>query len=410
MAKFSYKGRDERGGLVSGMLDSDSPAGIARILQGRGIIPVAIAEAQSAAKTVNPVGGKQRKGRKKPALEDLMFFCRQMHTLTRSGVPLIRGLAGLAESTRNDVLSRVLREVIRDLEGGYGLSQAFNQHGEIFPPLIIGILQVGENSGRVDEAFLQLAGHLERERDTRERMKTAMRYPTMVLGAIGMAMAVINLFVIPAFARVFAGFNAELPWATRILLGTSSFAVRYWPLLLGGLVLLIWLWLRFIRTDKGQLWWDRIKLRLPVIGPVMTKTTLARFARSFAMMMKSGVPIVQGLTLLGGAVDNTYMAGVLAELRRSIERGESIGRTAAGLGLFPPLVLQMIEVGEESGRLEEMLEEVADFYDGEVDIDLKNLSTAIEPILLLIVGVMVLVLALGVFLPMWDLGKAAMRH
>lgn len=410
MAKFSYKGRDERGGLVSGMLDSDSPAGIARILQGKGIIPVAIAEVQSAAKTVNPVGGKRRKGRKKPALEDLMFFCRQMHTLTRSGVPLIRGLAGLAESTRNDVLSRVLREVIRDLEGGYGLSQAFNQHGEIFPPLIIGILQVGENSGRVDEAFLQLAGHLERERDTRERMKTAMRYPTMVLGAIGMAMAVINLFVIPAFARVFAGFNAELPWATKILLGTSSFAVHYWPLLLGGLALLIWLWLRFIRTGKGQLWWDRTKLRLPVVGPVIMKTTLARFARSFAMMMKSGVPIVQGLTLLADAVDNAYMTGLLVDLRRSIERGESVGRTAASLGLFPPLVLQMIEVGEESGRLEEMLEEVADFYDGEVDIDLKNLSTAIEPILLLIVGVMVLILALGVFLPMWDLGKAAMRH
>lgn len=410
MARFSYKGRDERGVLVSGYLDSDSPAGIARMLQGKGIIPVAINEAQPAVKTATPLGGKPRKSRKRPELEDLMFFCRQMHTLTRSGVPLIRGISGLAETTRNDVLARALREVIHDLEGGYGLSQAFNQHGKIFPPLIIGILQVGENSGRVDEAFLQLAAHLERERETRERMKTAMRYPTMVLGAIGMAMVIINLFVIPAFARVFAGFNAELPWATKILLGTSSFAVRYWPFLLIGFGALIWLWLRLIRTEKGRLWWDRIKLRLPVVGPVILKTTLARFARSFAMMMKSGVPIVQGLTLLAGAVDNAHMALLLTDLRRSIERGESISRTAAGLGLFPPLVLQMIEVGEESGQLEEMLEEVADFYDGEVDIDLKNLSTAIEPILLLVVGVMVLILALGVFLPMWDLGKAAMKH
>lgn len=339
-----------------------------------------------------------------------MFFCRQMYTLVRSGVPLIRGISGLGETTRNAVLSNALREVIRDLEGGYGLSQAFNQQSEIFSPMIIGILQVGENSGRVDEAFLQLARYLERERDTRARVKAAMRYPVMVLAAIAMAVAVINLFVIPAFAKVFAGFNAELPWATRILLGTSNFTMNYWPLLMGVVALSVWLWVRFIRTAKGRRWWDRRKLQLPVLGPVITKATLARFARSFAMTMKSGVPLIQGLTLVAGAVDNAYMAELFADLRRSIERGESISRTAAGLGLFPPLVLQMIEVGEESGRLDEMLEEVADYYDREVDTDLKNLGSAIEPILLLVVGGMVLILALGVFLPMWDLGKAAIRH
>ena len=409
MSRFAYKGRDGQGALVEGVLDSDSPASVAKTLQARAVIPISIAELKKAPKAAAATR-RERKGKRKPDLDDLMFFCRQMNTLVRSGVPLIRGISGLAETTRNDLLSHALRDVIRDLEGGYGLSQAFNQHPELFSPMIIGILQVGENSGRVDEAFLQLAAYLERERETRARIKAAMRYPAMVIGAIGMAMVVINLFVIPAFAKVFAGFGTDLPWATRILLGTSKFSVDFWPFLLALAALCGWLWVRFLASEKGRLWWDRRKLKLPVIGSIVNQATLARFARSFAMMMKSGVPITQSLTLLGAVVDNAHIAGLLTDLRRAIERGDSVGRTAASLGLFPPLVLQMIEVGEESGRLENMLEEVADFYDREVDMDLKNLSTAIEPILLLIVGGMVLILALGVFLPMWDLGKVAMQH
>jgi len=409
VARFSYKGRDSQGVLVEGVVESDSPAGVARILQSRALVPVNIAELKQDARAETP-GAATRTNRRKPDLDDMMFFCRQMHTLARSGVPLVRGLNGLADTTRSGVLAVALREVVGDLEGGYGLSQAFNQHPAIFSPMIIGILKVGESSGRVDEAFLHLAGYLERERDTRSRVQAAMRYPAMVLAAIGAAMLVINLFVIPAFARVFAGFNAELPWATKILLATSEFSVRYWPALLAGFIGLGWLWLRFIRTPKGRLWWDGFKLRLPVVGAIVNKSMLARFARSFAMVMKSGVPIVQGLGLIAGAVDNAHVAGQVGEMRRGIERGESVGRTAAALGVFPPLVLQMIDVGEESGQLDTMMEEVANFYDREVDLDLKNLSTAIEPILLLIVGAMVLILALGVFLPMWDLGRAAIKH
>jgi MSHA biogenesis protein MshG len=408
MSKFAYKGRNGQGGAVEGVQEGESPAAVARLLSARGVTPIAIRPVAEEKRAEGSLGSI-RLGRGKPSADDLMFFCRQMHTLTRSGVPLIRGVAGLAESTRNERLAEGLRQVIRDLEGGYSLSHAFNQHPDLFSPLIVGILQVGENTGRVDESFRQLAFYLERERDTRNRMKTAMRYPVMVLVAIGVAMAVINLFVIPAFAKVFAGFNAELPWATRVLLTSSRFTVEYWPFVFGGIALVIWGWLRYIRTETGRLWWDRHKLRLPVVGPILLKSTLGRFARSFAMMLKAGVPLVQGLSLLTAAVDNAYVGGLLVDMRRAIERGDSIGHTAAGLGLFPALVLQMIEVGEETGRLDEMLVEVADYYDAEVDLDLKNLGTAIEPILLLIVGVMVLILALGVFLPIWDLGKVAIR-
>ncbi|MDD5033322.1 MAG: type II secretion system F family protein [Methylococcaceae bacterium] len=410
MTQYSYKGRDPHGELVSGLLDSNSPAGCARILMGRGITPISIEQAKSVVKSGSVLGGRIRRSHGKPDLDDLIFFCRQMHTLVHSGVPLIQGMAGLVETTRSSVLAKTLGLIIRELEAGYGLSQTFGHHGEIFPPMIIGILQVGESSGRIGEAFLRLSGYLERESDTRNRVKTAIRYPVMVLVAITLALGVINLFVIPAFAKVFAGFNTELPWATQILLATSNFAVHHWPWVLLGLAFSVWLWQRFIRTQAGRLWWDRRKLSLPVIGPIIINSTLGRFARSFAMMMKSGVPIIQSLTILAEALDNAYVAGLIIDLRRSIERGDSISHTAAELEIFPPLMLQMIAVGEESGRLDEMLDAVADYYDREVDFDLKNLSTAIEPILLLVVGGMVLILALGVFLPIWDLGRAAMRR
>jgi len=410
MAKFQYQGRQAGGGAVQGVLESESAAAAARVLQARGIVPVAIRESREAAAAAAAGPARARRSRRKPELEDLMFFCRQMYTLTRSGVPLIRGINGLAETTRNELLSATLKQVIRDLEAGYGLSQAFNQHPAVFSPMMVGTIQVGENSGRVDEAFLLLSVYLQRERETRVRMKAAMRYPAMVVIAIVLAMGVINLWVIPAFAKAFAGFKAELPWATQVLLATSHFTVEYWPVMAVAAVVAVWLWLRFIATERGRLWWDRQKLRLPVVGPILTKASLARFARSFAMMMRSGVPLLQSMLLLGGAVDNAHMAQLFTGMRSSIERGESISRTAASLGLFPPLVLQMVEVGEESGRLEEMLDEVAQYYDGEVDTDLNNLGSAIEPILLLVVGAMVLVLALGVFLPIWDLGKAALHR
>lgn len=406
MPQFAYRVRDSGGRLVEGLLDGDNAAAIAKQLQTQGLIPISI-------QLRTREGSPRRKPslrRRAPSMDDLMLFCRQMSTLAKSGVPITRGLSGLAETSRNACLAQALKLVVRDVETGHNLSHAFNQHSRVFPPILIGILQVGENSGRVDESFRLLAAHFERERDTRTKMQSAVRYPLMVLGAIAVAMVVINLFVIPAFAKVFAGLKAELPWATQILLTTSQFAVQYWPIVLGASTLSVWLALRFIATARGRLWWDGLKLRLPVVGPVINHITMGRFARTFAMMMKSGVPISQGLVLLAEAVDNRRLGLLILNVRRGIERGELIARAAGAQKFLPPLALQMLEVGEESGRLDEMLDELAAYYDREADVGLANLNSAIEPILILVVGVMVLILALGVFLPIWDLGKAAIKH
>jgi MSHA biogenesis protein MshG len=283
------------------------------------------------------------------------------------------------------------------------------RHPDCFSPFYLSMVRVGEMTGRLEEVFLRLFDHLEFDRDMRGRVKTALRYPTFVVVAMLVAMVVVNVFVIPQFENVFASFHAELPLMTRILVGTSRFTVAYWPallLLVAGVVAGFTAWVGSVR---GRLAWDRYKLRIPIAGKIIHKATMARFARSFALSMRSGVPIVQALTVVSQTVDNAWLSMRIEHMRDGVERGESILRTSTASGVFTPVVLQMVAVGEESGSLDDLMDEIAQMYEREVDYELKTLSSQIEPILISFLGVMVLVLALGVFLPIWDLGKAALH-
>jgi len=277
---------------------------------------------------------------------------------------------------------------------------------KIFSHLYVSMIQVGENTGRLDESFLQISEYLELEKGTRDRIKAALRYPVIVIVAIAAAIAVINLFVIPAFAKVYSGLNAELPWATKVLIATSNFTVANWPFILAGLIFIYAGIVMYIRTDNGRYKWDKYKLRLPIIGSIINRSLLARFSRSFAMATRAGVPLIQTMTVVSRAADNSYISERILDMRNGIERGDTLTRTAAATNLFTPLVLQMMSVGEETGAVDDLLQEVAEYYEREVDYDLKNLSAAIEPILIVAIGIMVFILALGVFLPMWDLAGA----
>jgi len=268
---------------------------------------------------------------------------------------------------------------------------------------------VGETTGRLEEIFLRLYHHLEFQDFMRGQVKSALRYPTFVIVAMAIAMVIINVFVIPTFAKVYRGFGAKLPLITQWLIGFSDFMVVGWPwmlMILAGSITGFKLW---VRTTDGRLSWDRFKLRVPVAGKIVLKATIARFARSFALATRSGVPIVQGLTLTAQTVDNAWVSQQIDRMREGVERGESVLRTATNSGVFTPVALQMIVVGEESGSLDDMMDEVADMYQREVEYELKTLSSQIEPILIVCLGVLVLILALGVFLPIWDLGTAAMK-
>jgi MSHA biogenesis protein MshG len=409
MASFRYSGRNAEGGKVVGLIDANSVDAVAAELREKNVTPLTIEEQDAVdADVFAAINEKLRS--KKVDLEELIIFCRQMYSLTKAGVPIIRAIAGLGESNRNRYFREVLQQVRADLEGGVSMATALNSHPKVFGTLFVSMVSVGENTGQLDQAFRQLASYLDLERETRKRIKQATRYPLFVLGAMGVAMTVINLFVIPAFAKVFAQFHAQLPWPTRFLIGTSQFFEDFWwlmALVLGGALYGFFKWLE---TEPGALKWDQIKLRLPIVGGIFERIALARFTRTFAMMYKAGVPLLQTLSINSVSVGNKYIGQAILSMREGVERGEALTRSASASGLFTPLVLQMMAVGEETGAIDDLFIEVADFYEQEVDYDLSQLASAIEPILIVAMGVMVLILALGVFLPMWDLASAAKGH
>ena len=405
MPLFQYKGRNPRGEAVSGHIEATTPDAVAHQLFNTGIIPIDIIEAKPGQDVLRALRGKFGEG--KVSLEELVLFCRQMYTLLKAGVPLMQSLRGLRDSSQNPALVKVIASLNESLDAGLDLNSALKRHPKIFSSLFINLVQVGEATGNLDGAFLQLAKYLELEKDTRERIKTAVRYPMFVLIAIATAMLIINIYVIPAFAKIYAGFRTELPWATKLLIATSHFTVNYWyvvALIAAAVVIGLRL---YVGTPAGRYNWHRHKLKLPIIGGIIYRATLARFARSLSVTMKAGIPLVQGLTVVSRAVDNDFISSRIVQMRDGVERGETIAHTAATTALFPALVIQMISVGEDTGALDDLMNDVAEYYEREVDYDLKNLSSSIEPLLIVAIGVMVLILALGVFLPMWDLGKAA---
>lgn len=407
MAHFAYKGRDAGGKLVEGVLEGPSAGSVADLLLGRGVTPVSIEESK--------VKGDEGAAafslfRQQVGHVDILLFSRQIHTLLKAGVPIMRALGGLQESATNPAMKDVIRDVRDSLEAGRELSVSLARHPKVFSPFYISMVRVGEATGLLDEIFLRLFDHLEFERFMREQVKSALRYPMFVMIAMAVAIVVVNLFVIPAFAKVFQGFGAQLPLMTRLLLGFSEFMVAWWPALLALLIGAILAFRAWVATAGGKMQWEAMVLRIPIAGNIVRKAAMARFARSFALSTRSGVPVMQALSNSAQTVDNSYIAARIDGMRDTVERGESVLRAAIASNFFTPVVLQMVAVGEESGALDDMMEEVGQMYQREVEYELKTLGQQIEPILIVCLGILVLILALGIFLPMWDLGKVAIKR
>lgn len=407
MPFFSYKGRNNNGELVKGVLESIDRSALAKHLFSINITPVEILPA-SAPATAKDLSINLFEERIEPL--DVMMFCRQMHTLLKAGIPIMNALSGLLSSTKNKAMVKVIGEIRASLDSGRELSAALNQHPKVFNSFYVSMIRVGETTGMLDKVFMRLFDHLEFEKFMREQIKAALRYPTFVMAAMAVAIVVINIFVIPAFAKVFQNMGAELPLMTRILLNFSNFMVSSWPYMLVGFAACVYMFLSYTASDKGRYQWDSFKIKSPLAGPIIHKATLARFARTFALSSKSGVPIMSALTLVAQTVDNDFIAQKVEQMRAGVERGESVLRTATNAGIFNPVVLQMIAVGEESGALDDLMEEIADMYQRDVEYEIKNLGSKIEPIMIVFLGILVLILALGIFLPIWDLGKASIHR
>ena len=398
MPIYYYRGRNAQGQAVTAQLESVDENSAADALMSRGIIPLELREVKPTKtfSVASLLGSKV-------SLEELQIFSRQMYSLTRSGIPILRAIAGLSETTHSVRMKQALDDISTQLTAGRPLSSAMNQHPDVFDSLFISMVHVGENTGKLEDAFIQLSGYIEREQETRRRIKSAMRYPIFVLIAIAIAMVILNIMVIPKFAAMFSRFGADLPWATKILIATSDLFVNFWPHMLVGLIGFIVGIRYWLHSEKGEKTWDRWKLHIPAVGSIIERSTLSRYCRSFSMMLSAGVPMTQALSLVADAVDNAYMHDKIVGMRRGIESGESMLRVSNQSKLFTPLVLQMVAVGEETGQIDQLLTDAADFYEGEVDYDLKNLTAKLEPILIGFVACIVLILALGIYLPMWDM-------
>jgi len=406
MPRFAFEARDSNGRSVTGHREAASASAVAQELSSTGVVPVRV-ELDESGVDIKTSDSGFNLFEKKVTMDEVILFSHQMFSLTRAGISVVRAVRGLAESQKNERFQEVLYDIAASLEAGSDLATSFRRFPRVFNELYGSIIHVGENTGRLEGSFKQIALYLEIERETKKRIKAATRYPMFVLGAIGIAIVVLNVFVIPAFSQVFAKFHAELPWQTQVIIAVSNFFVDYWPFIFGAIGAAIFGVRHYINTPDGRFNWDRWKLKMPIIGSIFERINLGRFCQTFAMVSKSGVPITQGLHVISRAIGNEYMADRVSNMRIGIERGEGIAQTARESGMFTPVVMQMIAVGEETGNMDELLEQAAGFYEEEVDYELKGLTDAVEPILIIAIGIMVLVLALGVFLPLWDLSSVA---
>ena len=405
MEVFDYKGRSQRGEIMTGTIESPSKEAVVQWLLAAEISPISI--------SVQRDTSQERPGWLQAILEvgalklrDLLLFTRQMATMIKAGVPLIQAFVGIQKSTVNKAMARILREVRSDLERGAELSAALSRHPKFFDEYYVAMVRVGENSGKLEEIFQRLFRQIEFDAQMQKKIKSALRYPTFVLIAISIAVGILTIYVIPVFATFFDKFGATLPLMTKILLGASNFAVNYWWLVLGVIAGCVYGFKLFVGQPAGRYWWDRFKLRIPIAGGILQKATLARFCRALATASKSGVPLVQAFSLVSRVVNNAYYEERILTMSGGVERGESMLRVAQTAGIFTPLELQMIAVGEETGDIDGMLAKVADIYEEEVEYEIGRLSETMEPLIMAAMGVLVLILMLGIFLPMWQLGAA----
>ncbi|HEV8407385.1 MAG TPA: type II secretion system F family protein [Sphingomicrobium sp.] len=407
MQTYLYEGRNKLGERMNGRIESASPQAVAKWLLESDIAPTRIRELPKPAE--HPEWLANLTGANKVPILELQLLTRQLANMVRAGMPLLLAIEGIQRSTNNKALSKALLAVRADMDRGSDLSTAFARHPNIFDDFYVNMVRVGEGSGRLDEAFRALYKQSEFDRDLNKKVKSAVRYPTFVMGALAIGMSVLMLFVIPVFAETYKNLKADLPEITKVLIAISEFSRHYWWLLLGAIGGGFFVFGKWTATERGRYLWDRTKLSLPVIGNILKKAAVAKFCRNFAIASRSGVPLVPSMELAARVVGNSFYSQRILQMRKGVERGESFTRVATTTGIFSSMELQMISVGEATGEVAEMMEQIATIHSEDVTYEVSKLSETIEPILLGIMGIMVGTLLLGVFTPLWNLGQAALH-
>lgn len=401
MTNFYYKGKNNLGEIIKGEMDSGSPDSVSSELMKVGIFPIEIKEVKNQK--------KQNFFKKKLNRHDLLLFTREMYILIKSGVPLTKALKSMEISNENILLKAIYQDIRISIDNGYELNMALQKHDNFFSVFYINMVRIGEMTGRLEEVFLKLYEYIDFEEDMKKKGKSALRYPSIVLSVMALAFIIVMTFVIPTFAKVYNNFHAQLPIQTRILIGISNFIIHNGLLLFILLTGIFYGFKYYIKTENGQLWWDKMKFEFPIIGKTIKKSVLARFSKSFSIAIKSGLPIIQSLNILSQIVDNVYIAKHIENIRENVEKGNTLYAAFKSTNVFQPLVLEMIATGEEAGQLDIMTDEISKIYEEEIAYELKTLSDNLEPLVLLLLGGLLLVFALGVLLPTWNLSSVILK-
>ncbi|MCX8083821.1 MAG: type II secretion system F family protein [Calditerrivibrio sp.] len=403
--KFNYKGTDSKGELKKGVIEAPNIDEAALILYSMGIIPMSI----SSSSTIDIFFEKIKTYLKKyerVKLEELIVFTRQFASLFAAGIPILTILRRLETQNYSTKMKETISTIIKDIEAGTPLSIAFRKHRDIFSDLYINMLKVGEEGGVLDIVLQRLALILETDLDTRNKIKNATRYPKLVISAIVIAFAILMTFVVPKFVGMFSKLGASLPLPTRILIFINDFFQNFWWLLLLIATIGYIIFKKYKSTPTGKKKIDEYTLKIPIIGALVHKIYLSRICRILGLLYKSGISIITSFEIVSEVTGNDIMKDELLIIREKVSRGATIHGSFEASKYFPPVVSDMISAGEDTGQLDEMLFKIADYYDNEIDYSIKTLSQALEPILLVMVAGMVIILALGVFMPMWDMIKA----
>jgi len=405
MPTFEFQGRDSSGKSVNGRRLAANADSISLTLSKEGIIPVTIKLVQEEASTWKAIYDFFQGGR--ITTDEKGIFARQMYTLCKTGVPVSLAIKRLAETARSARMTEALNGLAEALESGLDLSTAMAKYPQIFTPVMVSMIRVGQSSGRLDEAFLRLAQYIELEGSAVKRMASATRYPTLILITMVIAVVVVNSFVIPTFAKVFENAHIPLPGLTVVLIDISNFTTQYWLPLSVLFAAIVGGGIYYLKTPQGRFQWDTWVLKIPVIGTILQRIILLRFTQIFAIVTNAGVPLLEGLTLVAQALHNSHAQAEVLSMKEAILRGKSLTQSAETVDFFTPLEIQMLAVSEETGDLSGMLQQMSTFYEREVDYDLKRFNDYVEPALIVVLSLVILMLAFAVYLPIWDMVKLA---
>jgi type IV pilus assembly protein PilC len=399
---YTYRVRDRAGKLLEGSLEADSTALVANKLRQMGYVPIAIDRKSSSTMgkelKIPGFGGKMK-------MKDIAVFSRQFATMINSGLTLMRSLSILADQTDNKVLAGVIGQVRLDVEKGASLSQALGRHPKAFNKLYVSMVRAGETGGVLDSVLLQLASTIEKQVQLKGKIKSAMTYPVAVLGLVLMILTAMLVFVVPMFKTLYKTLGGTLPVPTRLLLFASGIVVTWFPVIILAEVGAVFGFKKWIQSENGRASWDAIKLRVPIFGKLVHKTALTRFARTFSVLLRSGVPILEALEITSDTVGNVVVCRAIKDVQSGVKQGESISHPLERHKVFPPMVVQMMAVGEETGALDVLLEKIAEFYDQEVEATVDALTSLLEPLLICMLGLTVGGMVVSLYMPMFNIIK-----